>query len=84
MVELPIEEALSGWVAWKRGKTRKGEEGESGLGRRIFRGNVESREVLIVVVDIYGVKINFGLVPEGMVIRKVMIGVIVEVSRGGG
>ena len=54
--------------------------------RVLLRWVIESGEILIRVIDIDGVKIHFGWIPEGVVVREVMVGVVVEVGgrRGGG
>jgi hypothetical protein len=87
LTKLPVEEALSGWVIKKRGRVGRGEgKGGRDLERRIHQGVIESGEILIGVVDVDGVKIHFGWVPEGVVIGKVVIGVVEKVGgrKGGG
>ena len=85
LTKLPVEEALSGWVIKRRGRVVRGEgKGGRDLGRRIHQGVIESGEILIRVIDVDGVKIHFGWVPEGVFIRKVMIGVVEEVEGTSG
>jgi hypothetical protein len=87
LTKLPVKEALPGWVIKRRGRVVRGEgKGGRDLGRRIQRGVIESGEILIRVVDVDGVKIHFGWVPERVFVREVMIGVVEEVGgrKGGG
>ena len=87
LTKLPVEEALSCWVIKKRGREGrgKGKEGRD-LERRIHLEVIESGEILIRVVNVDGVKIHFGWVPDRVVIGKVVVGVVEEVGgrKGGG